>query len=179
MCSLFQFPEQPSACETLDQHALCMLCYKDPDPDQRLKVTVKLGKDYSPTVMIEHMMHHHKQEYASVVIDNFKGQSLPSFTGGSQEPRVMSLLEGSGSIVERPEQMSNPGNPEGVALFPAFMARYAALAGSFQSRSCAEKSDGYLHGFSKLSKFSSPWMQEGLQKGSSTSESSGVFGSRA
>ena len=30
--------------------------------------------------------------------------------------------------------MSNPGNPEGVVLHPAFMTRYAALAGSFQSR---------------------------------------------
>jgi hypothetical protein len=44
----------------LDQHVLFMFCYKDPDPDQRLKVTVKLEKDYSPTVILEHMMHHHK-----------------------------------------------------------------------------------------------------------------------
>ena len=44
----------------LDQYVLCMFCYKDPDPEQRLKVTVKLGKDYSPTVMVEHMTHHHK-----------------------------------------------------------------------------------------------------------------------
>jgi hypothetical protein len=40
----------------LDQHALCMLFYKNPDPEQRLKATVKLGKDYSPTVMLEHIM---------------------------------------------------------------------------------------------------------------------------
>ena len=114
-------------------------------------------------------MHHHKQEHGAVLLAN----------SVRQQPRVIALLEGSGSIAEMSEQMSNPGNPEGVALHPAFMARYAALAGSFQSRSCAEKSDGYLHGFSKLSKFSSPWMQEGLQKGSNTSHSSGVFGSRA
>ena len=31
----------------LDQHALCMFCYKDPGAEQRLKVTVKLGKDHS------------------------------------------------------------------------------------------------------------------------------------
>jgi hypothetical protein len=31
----------------LDQHALCMFCYKDPDAEQRLKVTVKLGKVHS------------------------------------------------------------------------------------------------------------------------------------
>ena len=78
----------------LDQQALCMLCYKDPDPDQRLKVTVKLGKDYSPTVMLEHMMHHHKQEYAAVVIANSKGQSLVSFTVFRPHPRVLVLLEG-------------------------------------------------------------------------------------
>ena len=44
----------------LDQYVLCMFCYKDPDPEQRLKVTVKLGKDYSPTVILEYMIHHHK-----------------------------------------------------------------------------------------------------------------------
>jgi hypothetical protein len=44
----------------LDQYVLCMFCYKDQDPEQRLKVTVKLGKDYSPTVMVAHMTHHHK-----------------------------------------------------------------------------------------------------------------------
>ncbi len=38
----------------LDQHSLCMICYKNSDPEQRLKVTVKLGKDCSPTVMLEH-----------------------------------------------------------------------------------------------------------------------------
>ncbi len=31
----------------LDQHALCMFSYKDPGAEQRLKVTVKLGKDHS------------------------------------------------------------------------------------------------------------------------------------
>ena len=108
----------------LDQHALCMLCYKDPDPDQRLKVTVKLGKDYSPTVMLEHMMHHHKQEYAAVVIANSKGQSLASFTAGRQQPRVLALLEGSGSIAESPEQMPTPGNAEGAALHAGTMARH-------------------------------------------------------
>ena len=30
----------------LDQHVLCMLCCKDADAEQRLKVTTKLGKDY-------------------------------------------------------------------------------------------------------------------------------------
>jgi hypothetical protein len=66
----------------LDQQTLYMFCSKDPDPDQRLKVTVKLRKDYSPTVMMEYMMqviHFHNQEYATVVIDNSKGQSLASF----------------------------------------------------------------------------------------------------
>jgi hypothetical protein len=28
----------------LDKHDLCMFCYKDPDPEERLKVTVKLGR---------------------------------------------------------------------------------------------------------------------------------------
>ena len=79
-------------------------------------------------------MHHHKQEYAAVVLANSKGQSLASFTAGRQQPRVLALLEGSGSIAERPEQMSNPGNPEGAALHVSVMARHAALAGSFQSR---------------------------------------------
>ena len=55
----------------------------------------------APTVMLELMMNHHKQEYASVVLDNSKGQSLASFTTVRQQPRVLSLLEGSGSITER------------------------------------------------------------------------------
>ena len=33
------------------------------DPDQRLKITVKLGKDMSPSMLLEHMMHNHNQEY--------------------------------------------------------------------------------------------------------------------
>ena len=79
--------------------------------------------------MMEHMMYHHKQEYGAVVLAN----------SVRQQPRVIALLEGSGSIAEMSEQMSNPGNPEGVVFHPVFMSRYAALAGSFQSRSCAEK----------------------------------------
>jgi hypothetical protein len=118
----------------LDQHVLCMFSYKDPDTDQRLKVTVKLGKDYSPTVMLEQMMHHHKEEYASVVLANSKGQSLPSFTTGCEQPRVLVLLEGSGSISERLEQMSNPGNSEGVVFHASALTRHSALEGSFQSR---------------------------------------------
>ena len=43
----------------LEQH-LCMLCYKHEDPDQRLKGILKLGKDLSPSMLVENMMHNHK-----------------------------------------------------------------------------------------------------------------------
>ncbi len=50
----------------LQDHVLCMLCYESTDQDRRENVTVKLGKCKSPTVMVDHMQKHHKEEWTGL-----------------------------------------------------------------------------------------------------------------
>ena len=62
-----------------ESHALCMLCYKDKDHCEG--VTVKLGKDRSPTaIMVEHMQKHHKKEWTVVHTAQQKQQTMTNDT---------------------------------------------------------------------------------------------------
>ena len=62
------------------QDTLDMLCYVHEDLDRRLNVTVKFGKENSPSSLMDHMRIHHHQEYITVVVVNIK--NLFFFFGG-------------------------------------------------------------------------------------------------
>ena len=49
----------------LKDHALCILCYESTELDRKDHVTVKLGKNKSPTDMVDHIQRYHKEEYPS------------------------------------------------------------------------------------------------------------------
>ena len=57
----------------LAQEALCTICLAD--QDRRRHCTVKLGKDKSPTSMMDHLRNHHREEFDAVVVANTRGLS--------------------------------------------------------------------------------------------------------
>jgi hypothetical protein len=74
----------------LAQEALCTICLAD--QKRRRHCTVKLGKDASPSSLMDHMRIHHQDDFNAVVVANSKGVSLVTFTAKRQEPRVRTLL---------------------------------------------------------------------------------------
>ena len=114
----------------LAQQALCTICLAD--QDRRRHCTVKLGKDKSPTSMMDHLRNHHREEFDAVVVANTRGLSLVVFNAQRKEPRVRAL---SGNSSQRESTDSSPatidstpnaGNAAGVALHEGSMARLAA-----------------------------------------------------
>jgi hypothetical protein len=126
----------------LAQQALCTICLAD--QARRLQCTVKLGKDNSPSSVMNYMRIHHQDEYNAVVVANSKGLSLAAFTAQREEPRVCTLI-GNSSVRESPD--NSPGTPSatpsaangtGAALHEASMARRSAVEAMFQDAASQE-----------------------------------------
>jgi hypothetical protein len=62
----------------LAQQALCTICLAD--QQRRRHCTVKLGKDASPSSLMDHMRIHHQDEFNAVAVANDKGTTLAAFT---------------------------------------------------------------------------------------------------
>ncbi len=52
----------------LSTQAICMLCHQHEDKRRVQHATVKLGKDNSPSSLMDHLRIHHLQEYNSVAV---------------------------------------------------------------------------------------------------------------
>ena len=74
----------------LSQQALCTICLTD--MTRRAHCTVKLGKDNSPSSMMDHLRIHHLVEFDAVAVANSKGLTLAAFKTQQKEPRVRALL---------------------------------------------------------------------------------------
>jgi hypothetical protein len=126
----------------LAQQALCTICLAD--QDRRRHCTVKLGKDKSPTSMMDHLRNHHREEFDAVVVANTRGLSLVVFNAQRKEPRVRALLGNSSqreSTDNSPatiDSTPNAGNAAGVALHEGSMARLAATQALFQKPATQE-----------------------------------------
>ena len=119
----------------LSQAALCTICLAD--QTRSLHCTVKMGKDNSPSSLMDHMRIHHQDEFNAVVVANSKGVSLATFTAKRQEPRVRSLL-GNSSVLESADNSPatadatpRAANAAGAALHEDSMARRSALQSLF------------------------------------------------
>ena len=126
----------------LAQQALCTICLAD--QDRRRHCTVKLGKDKSPTSMMDHLRNHHREEFDAVVVANTRGLSLVVFNAQRKEPRVRALLgnssqrESTDSSPSTIDSTPNAGNAAGVALHEGSMARLAATQALFQKPATQE-----------------------------------------
>jgi hypothetical protein len=115
----------------LAQHALCTICLAD--PTRRRHCTVKMGKDNSPSSLLDHMRIHHLEEFNAVVLATNKRVSLPTFTAQRREPCVRELLGNSSAreIADKSpataDATPNAGNAAGAALHEGAMARHSAL----------------------------------------------------
>ena len=74
----------------LQQEDLCTICLGD--QDRRRLSTVQLGKDNSPSAMLDHLRIHHREEHDTVVVDNSKGLTLAAFNEQRNGARVRTLL---------------------------------------------------------------------------------------
>jgi hypothetical protein len=63
----------------LSTQVICMLCYQHEDKRRVHHATVKLGKDNSPSSLMDHLRIHHLQEYNAVVVEVSKKISLERF----------------------------------------------------------------------------------------------------
>ena len=103
----------------LAQQALCTICLTD--MTRRAHCTVKLGKDNSPSSMMDHLRIHHLVEFDAVAVANSKGLTLAAFKAQQKEPRVCALLGNSsaGQSAEQslatPNATANAGNAAGAA----------------------------------------------------------------
>jgi len=103
----------------LSQQALCTICLTD--MTRRAHCTVKLGKDNSPSSMMDHLRIHHLVEFDAVAVANSKGLTLAAFKAQQKEPRVCALLGNSsaGQSAEQslatPNATANAGNAAGAA----------------------------------------------------------------
>jgi hypothetical protein len=103
----------------LVQQALCTICLTD--MTRRAHCTVKLGKDNSPSSMMDHLRIHHLVEFDAVAVANSKGLTLAAFKTQQKEPRVCALLGNSsaGQSAEQslatPNATANAGNAAGAA----------------------------------------------------------------
>jgi hypothetical protein len=61
----------------LSQQALCTICLTD--MTRRAHCTVKLGKDNSPSSMMDHLRIHHLVEFDAVAVANSQGLTLAAF----------------------------------------------------------------------------------------------------
>ena len=115
----------------LAQQALCTICLTD--KARRAYCTVKLGKDNSPSSMMDHLRIHHRDEFDAVAVANSKGLTLAAFKAQQKEPRVRALLGNSspGETAEQshatPNATPNAGNGAGAARHEASMLRHCAL----------------------------------------------------
>ena len=80
----------------LSQQALCTICLTD--MTRRAHCTVKLGKDNSPSSMMDHLRIHHLVEFDAVAVANSKGLTLAAFKTQQKEPRVRALLGNSSAL---------------------------------------------------------------------------------
>ena len=130
----------------LAQQALCTICLAD--QDRRRHSTVKLGKDKSPTSMMDHLRNHHREEFDAVVVANTRGLSLVVFNTQRKEPHVRALLGNSSqreSTDNSPatiDSTPNAGNAAGVALDEGSMVRLSVTQVLFQKPDTQE--DGGL-----------------------------------
>ena len=115
----------------LAQQALCTICLTD--KARRAYCTVRLGKDNSPSSMMDHLRIHHRDEFDAVAVANSKGLTLAAFKAQQKEPRVRALLGNSspGETAEQshttPNATPNAGNGAGAARHEASMLRHCAL----------------------------------------------------
>ena len=61
----------------LQQQALCTICLGD--QDRRRHSTVQLGKDNSPSSLMDHLRIHHREQHDAVVVASSKGLTLTAF----------------------------------------------------------------------------------------------------
>ncbi len=61
----------------LQQQALCTICLGD--QDRRRHSTVQLGKDNSPSSLMDHLRIHHREQHDTVVVASSKGLTLAAF----------------------------------------------------------------------------------------------------
>jgi hypothetical protein len=146
----------------LQQQALCTICLGD--QDRRRHSTVQLGKDNSPSSMMDHLRIHHRDQHDAVVVANNKGLTLAAFNAQRNEPRVRALL-GNSTVSESTDispgtadVTPKTGNVAGASLHEGSMARHAALHTLFQKPSPQEAgAAGPERSITDLFKPSSSW----------------------
>jgi len=74
----------------LQHQTLCTICLGD--QDRRLHSTVLLGKDNSPSSLMDHLRIHHREQHDEVVVVTSQGITLPDFNTQRKEPPVLTLL---------------------------------------------------------------------------------------
>ena len=152
----------------LDRHALCMLCYKSEDDRTRQTVTVVLGKDNSPTPLVEHMRVHHHTDYEEVLRGNKLGLSVCDFTS-RLNVAVDTLLGTNASVAQTPHAPGgtptpmtgtvNPANGAGAGAHAATMARFAATTALFQAPTEQPTPRGKQISMSDMFQPSAAWTQ--------------------
>ena len=152
----------------LDRHALCMLCYKSEDDRTRQAVTVILGKDNSPTPLVEHMRVHHHTDYEEVLRGNKLGLSVCDFTS-RLNVAVDTLLGTNASVAQTPHAPGgtptpmtgtvNPANGGGAGAHAATMARFSSTTALFQAPTEQPTPRGKQTSMSDMFQPSAAWTQ--------------------
>jgi hypothetical protein len=122
-----------------------------------------LGKDNSPSSMMDHLRIHHRDEFDAVAVANSKGLTLAAFKAQQKEPRVRALLGNSspGETAEQSHATPNAGNGAGAARHEASMLRHCALQTLFVHTAVEEAgASGKQRPVTDMFKPSSVWTEK-------------------
>ena len=144
------------------------VCYKSEDDHTRQAVTVILGKDNSPTPLVEHMRVHHHTDYEEVLRGNKLGLSVCDFT--SRLNVVVDTLLGTNASVpqtphgpgDTPTPMTgtvNPANGGGAGASAATISRFATTTTLFQDPTEQPTARGKETSMSDMFQPSTDWTQ--------------------
>ena len=153
----------------LAQHALCSICLED--ITRRRLCTVQMGKDNSPSPLLDHMKTHHLEEYNAVVLANHKGVPLATFTAQRKESRVREMIgnssarESADTSPATADATLNAGNAAGAALHEGAMARRSELHKLFLDTAAEPAgAPGKQKAMTDIFKSSSTWTEKQEKK---------------
>ena len=138
------------------------------DDRTRQAVTVILGKDNSPTPLVEHMRVHHHTDSEEVLRGNKLGLAVCDFTS-RLNVAVDTLLGTNASVAQTPHAPGgtptpmtgtvNPANGAGAGAHAATMARFAATTALFQAPTEQPTPRGKQTSMSDMFQPSAAWTQ--------------------
>ena len=130
-----------------------------------------MGKDNSPSPLLDHMKTHHLEEYNAVVFANHKGVPLATFTAQRKESRVREMIgnssarESADTSPATADATLNAGNAAGAALHEGAMARRSELHKLFLDTAAEPAgAPGKQKAMTDIFKSSSTWTEKQEKK---------------